>query len=376
MNPDNAGPIRIELPSADDLRDVVHRAVEILTRGGLVGVPTDVGYACAASGLQPEAVHRLVQISEPGNRWIMTRGSAELEEFVPQRSALLQRGLAKCWPGPVAFRVVGANDGALRQQQLSEEVTSALIENGAITVRSPAHSFIIEVDKLLVGPLILVELFGPQSDPLETAEELNPGWFQATDLLIDDGRSLVSGGPAIIEVQGESCTLKRESAQGEEAYRAICQRSVLFVCTGNTCRSPMAEAIFRSRLANRLDCPQEELGARGWSVGSAGIWAFNGHPAAANAVEIVHRFGADLHHHESRRLTAAMVQQADLIVVMTREHFDTLTAAIPEASDRTRLLDPEGYDLADPVGQDLDRYQSTAETIDLHLDSLLNELEV
>src|SRR5271156_1870643 len=83
---------------------------------------------------------------------------------------------------------------------------------------------------------------------------------------------------------------------GEEpARRTVC--TIVFVCTGNTCRSPMAEALFKKLLAERLGCTVEELPARGFSVLSAGLAAMMGGEAAEEAIEVVREYGADLTHH-------------------------------------------------------------------------------
>src|SRR6202022_1432246 len=89
---------------------------------------------------------------------------------------------------------------------------------------------------------------------------------------------------------------------------------LMFVCTGNTCRSPMAEALCKKILAERLGCRAEELEDRGFVVISAGVAAVDGLPASTNAVEVLATMGASLRNHASRRLTPDLVQQADYII--------------------------------------------------------------
>ena len=93
---------------------------------------------------------------------------------------------------------------------------------------------------------------------------------------------------------------------------------VVFVCTGNTCRSPLAEALCKARLAERLGCTAADLPGRGFHVYSAGLAAMTGGPAAEEAVDVARAYGADLTTHASRPLTADLAAQADYLVAMTR----------------------------------------------------------
>ena len=125
---------------------------------------------------------------------------------------------------------------------------------------------------------------------------------------------------------------------------------LLFVCTGNTCRSPMAEAICKAMIADRLGCPPEELEHHGFWVLSAGVSAMDGLPAASNAIQVVRELGGGLESHASRRVTLDLLDQADLIVAMTQGHRDALIHTVPEVAAKVRLLDASGGDIEDPIG--------------------------
>src|SRR5262245_50634417 len=113
------------------------------------------------------------------------------------------------------------------------------------------------------------------------------------------------------------------SEQREEPGAASACR-IVFVCTGNTCRSPLAQALCVKLLAERLGCSAADLPARGYVVESGGLATWPGLPASPEAVDVGRALGVDLSAHESRPLTAAVLIQASCLVAMTQSHVETL----------------------------------------------------
>jgi protein-tyrosine phosphatase len=147
---------------------------------------------------------------------------------------------------------------------------------------------------------------------------------------------------------------------------------ILFVCTGNTCRSPLAEGLAKRMLADRLGCAVEELPARGYWVLSAGVAAYGGGPATAESVEVATELGADLGSHRSRPVNPQLLAAADDVIAMTRAHADALAARYAGVGPAVRLLaDPD--DLDDPIGGDLTVYRECARVIRAHLERFIPE---
>ena len=120
--------------------------------------------------------------------------------------------------------------------------------------------------------------------------------------------------------------------------------NLLMVCTGNTCRSPMAEAIARQMF------PES-------TVVSAGVYAAPGDPATSEAVTAMEQRGLDLTGHRSQPLTAELVDQADAIFTMTQSHHQAVLGAVPSADIKAQRLDPD-QDIADPFGGPQELYLS------------------
>jgi protein-tyrosine-phosphatase len=141
--------------------------------------------------------------------------------------------------------------------------------------------------------------------------------------------------------------------------------SVLFVCTGNTCRSPMAEVIFHDHLRQQL------LTGSDWRVESAGTWAQDGSPAARNAVELMSRRKLDLSQHRSRTVNAEMLAQFQLILVMEANHKEALIIEFPELKNRIYLLSEmvgRMNSVADPVAKDLLAYQTCVNEMEAYIE--------
>jgi len=144
-------------------------------------------------------------------------------------------------------------------------------------------------------------------------------------------------------------------------------KTILFVCTGNVCRSPMAEGLLRHAL-------QGDAGVR---VFSAGLGALDGQSATDAAVDVMAELSIDIAQHYSQALRVPLVEQADFIFTMTRQQQDTIQAIFPMAAEKTFLLrefenaEVIGKDIADPIGQPIEVYRRTRDQIRAALPSII-----
>jgi protein-tyrosine-phosphatase/tRNA A37 threonylcarbamoyladenosine synthetase subunit TsaC/SUA5/YrdC len=373
-------PMVIDLRRSEDFRDVVHRAVQALAEGRPVAFPTETDYVIAASGRVPAAAEALHELAaeRPGEPrlTLALKSAEETLDWAPRITPVGRRLARRCWPGPVAMIVPDDHPESL-VTRLPEAPREALVGGGRLRLRVPGHQMLADCMRMLAGPVALAEPGAAGEPPAVTAEEVieRAGRLgRGLALVIDDGRARYAQPPTTVALDERTFRVVRPGVVAEETLRRLSSLMVLFVCTGNTCRSPMAEALFRRLAADRLGCRVDEVDDRGVVVASAGLAAWGGGPASVAAVEAAAELGADLGGHESQPLTESLVRQADVILTMTAAHRDAILAQFPEAAGRVAMLDPDRRDVIDPIGGPLETYRRCARQIAGHLAARMDTL--
>ena len=147
-------------------------------------------------------------------------------------------------------------------------------------------------------------------------------------------------------------------------------KNILFVCTGNVCRSPMAEGLFRHMVANRPD-----IGVR-----SAGVSTFPGQPPSSHAIEVLAELRIDISKLRSLPLSDELVRGASCIIAMTRSHMESIYYLFPEAAEKTFLLrefedHAPSLDVSDPIGLGREAYEVTRDIIRRALPGILKFID-
>lgn len=366
----------IDLTQVEDSRDVVHRIVENLSAGKLVALPTETVYGIAASALQPAAVQRLRELkARDGDKpfALAIRSGEECKDYVPDMSPLAMRLSRRVWPGPVTLVLPNTNrDSAVFQ--LDPEVQKAVIPGDTIGIRVSPNEILEQVLGLTAGPLALTSANFSGEDPATDDSQLEK-LDGHVDLIVKTGKTHFGAPSTVVEVNGRSVRVLREGVVDKPAIDQLSGFIGVVVCTGNTCRSPMGEAIFRKLAAESIGCEMDELEAHGVTVLSAGIAAGPGAPAAMQSITVMREHGIDISEHQSRPVTARLANFADLVLTMTNGHRNAILSQWPTLDSRIRTIRTDGGDISDPIGSPIPVYQACAEQIESCLREWVSKID-
>lgn len=342
-----------------DADAVLNRVAEAWSEGRLVVLPTEANYEASASALCADAVARLQSAAPSPIPALTLSHIAETHDWLPFVDGVAVRLLRRLPPAQWQLQAnAGRGFGLL--QRLPQRAQQALTREGFLTLRWPDLPLWWGAMRKQRGPIASVPL-----PALTGAEAAACVGHEA--LVIDAGPCPLGKPPTLVRVTGRYWQLMREGCLPAEVVAEAAVRRILFVCTGNTCRSPLAEALCLRMLADELGCAPQELKQRGFLVQSAGLAAMMGEEATPEAVAVAQAMGADLSQHRSQPITYELFAHADHVFAMTSSHLYALRAAGLDLAASPELLSPAGDDVADPLGGAGAVYEACAAQIREHL---------
>jgi len=341
IDPDN-------IPSA-----VIAKAVCALREGELVVIPTETVYGVAAMPSAADAMDRLFEAKgRDGGKPVarFARNLADIEAAGARVNSAARRLAERFWPGPVTL-VLPQDGGTCGYRIPDHPVPLALLEACGCVLAVTSANRSGEKDAL-------------------TAEEALAALGDRVKMVLDSGPSRGQVPSTVIDVTSSKPIILREGAVSQaavaDALQAATSRRILFVCTGNTCRSPMAEYLLRERLGKDS----------GWVVESCGTATYDGGMPSQNAIDVMKELNIDIRPHRSRMVTAGLVESADLIVTMAEGHQRELLHRFPGAERKMFRLHEFGTarpvpDVMDPVGGPKDVYRKIRDEVDSAIADLI-----
>jgi len=354
----------------------IKEAAAIIDSGGLVAFPTETvyGIGCRVSN---DSLARLDEVKgRPADKYytLHIANPSDVFRYVPEMGLRAKKLVKNAWPGPLTI-VCELDDAAVQQQKekLPAEVFENLYRDNSIGIRCPNHPVAAMLLAQTAGEVVAPSANVTGQSPAVNAQQVIKRFAGRIEMILDAGPCTHKLSSTVVKIGKRGFEMLRQGVYSESQLLEMAKVTVLFVCTGNSCRSPMAEGLFMKYLAEKLVCSIDRLDEKGYIITSAGTLGMTGFPATAEAVRACDARGIDVSSHRSRALSRYLIEQSDLIFALARVHRDAVVDMSSESAERCLLL-AEDADVPDPIGQSQLVYDNCAELIDKAVTKRISEL--
>ncbi|MFH1800751.1 MAG: L-threonylcarbamoyladenylate synthase [Candidatus Omnitrophota bacterium] len=350
----NKKPSILKINARDPEKGRIRKAAGACKKGKVIAFPTETVYIVGGRMSLAGTEKRLCEItgrSEMAPFMYHVGDWAMLDALGIKKTPSLRLMAQQFWPGPVTLIVSN-------------------LAGRKMGIRLPRNKIALALIRETGEPLITAGANVSGKPSAHTAHQVLEGLPDGFDCLIDGGKTEFKMTSTIVDLTGEMPAILRRGAQSTDVEKAVekihagkCPRKrILIVCTGNVCRSPMAEGWLKRKI--------EERGLAGEiEVASCGTRARDGLPCTLEAETVMRSLAIDLSKFRSRLCRGGDLWSADLVIAMAPQHAHDITKRLPSVRERTITLHVE-----DPIGKGLDVFEKTLLDLETKLERYLDRI--
>ena len=366
--------VNVDLSNIDVAK--VRQAAELIDQGGLVAFPTETvyGIACRVESQSLAKLDNLKGRNPDKHYTLHIADKTDAAKYLPTIGLRAKKLITNTWPGPTTI-VFEVDSPAIEELPVMLENTAlkCLYKNNSIGIRCPDHPvatlLLSSTKNAVVAPS--ANLTG--QPPAVDGKQVLARFSGQIEMLLDAGPCKYGKSSTVAKISKQGLAILRKGVYSQAELEEKSEVKFLFVCTGNTCRSPMAEGLFRKYLAEKLQCNVDQVGKMGYKTYSAGVMEMAGLPASPESITACADRGVDIRVHRSTTLSQQLIEKSDFIFAMARGHCEHVASVSPEAAGKcVRIV--EGEDICDPIGQSQQVYDRCADLIEEAVKKRVGEL--